>query len=294
MMRSDIRIPVEGADLAGWLYRPAPGRPPPVLVMSHGFSALKEMALPRYAELFTEAGFACVVYDHRNLGESGGTVRGEIDPWTQIRDMRAVIGYASGLEGVDGSRLGLWGTSYSGGHVLVVAALDRRVRCVVSQVFTVDGFEAARRRLPDSEAAAQLAARVAADLAARGRGMAPDRVPVAAPGTDSYAFLVSAHPGCQYPNEVTLQSREMARGYMPGAFVPKISPTPLLMIVADHDTTTPTELQRAAFEAGNEPKQLVVVEGCGHYDVYLSRFNESALPARDWFIRHLVTKTGAR
>jgi dipeptidyl aminopeptidase/acylaminoacyl peptidase len=291
--RSEIRIPVDGAELAGWLYRPAAtAAPPPVIVMSHGFSALKEMALPRYADLFAAAGFACVVYDHRNLGQSSGALRGEIDPWAQIRDMRAVIGYAAALDRVDPARIGLWGTSYSGGHVLVVAALDRRVRCVVAQVFTVDGFAAVQGRTP-ADAARQFAERVTADIAGRAAGAAPARVPVAPSGTDSYAFLVSAYPELAYPNEVTLQSREMARSYVPGAFVPKIAPTPLLMVAAENDTTTPTDLQRAAFATAGEPKRLVVVPDCGHYGVYIDRFDESALPARDWFLQHLTGQGAA-
>ena len=125
-MREDVEFPTEdGLRLRGWLYRPDEGTGPfPLIVMAHGFSATKEMHLDDFAEVFSQAGFLVLVYDNRNLGASDGEPRGEIDPWQQIRDYRTAITWASAREDVDGARIGVWGSSYSGGHVLVVAAQD--------------------------------------------------------------------------------------------------------------------------------------------------------------------------
>jgi fermentation-respiration switch protein FrsA (DUF1100 family) len=148
-MRQDIQFDVDGVVLRGWLYVPDAGAAPhPAIVMAHGFSAVKEMYLDRFAEAFAEAGLASVVFDHRNFGASDGRPRQEIDPWEQVSDYRAAITYAITRPEVDGGRVGIWGTSYAGGHVLVVGAIDRRVKCVVSQVPVVSGHANIRALVP--------------------------------------------------------------------------------------------------------------------------------------------------
>ena len=286
MQRSDVAFSADGTVLRGWFYRPAGAGPHPAVLLSHGFSALKEMTLDRYAEVFCAAGLACLVYDQRNLGASDGAPRGEIDPWRQVLDMRHALSYLRQSEGVDPQRIGLWGTSYSGGHALVVAALDRRVRCVVSQVMTIDGGEAARRRMPGAALDA-FRARVYADMERRAQGHPPGRIAVAEPGSDSYRFLVQTFPDAGHPNEITLLSRELAMGYRPGVFIEQIAPTPLLMIVAGADELTPVDLQLAAYQRAGEPRKLLVLEGARHYEAYIERFAESSSAARDWFLEHL-------
>src|ERR1700750_3009526 len=143
-MRQDIAVDAGGTTLRGWFY-PANGGPAPPLVMSHGYSAVKEMYLDAFAEVFAEAGFCALVYDNRNFGASDGQPRQEIDPWAQIRDYRHAISYARPRDEGEGERIGIWGSSYSGAHVLVVGAIDRRVKCVVSQVPLISGHENARR-----------------------------------------------------------------------------------------------------------------------------------------------------
>src|SRR4051812_23608817 len=120
-MRSDVEFDAEGVTLRGWLYRPDDAAENlAIVVMAHGFSAVKEMFLDAYAERFAAAGVAVLVFDNRCFGASDGEPRQEIDPWAQVRDYRHAITYASQLPGVDRNRVGVWGSSYSGGHVIVV------------------------------------------------------------------------------------------------------------------------------------------------------------------------------
>ena len=91
------------------------------------------MAIDRYAEVFAEAGVSVLIYDHRNLGISGGEPRQEINPWVQCRGYRDAITFASVIDGHDPSRIGIWGDSLSAGEVFVVAACDPRVALVVAQ-----------------------------------------------------------------------------------------------------------------------------------------------------------------
>lgn len=294
MERQDIAFDAEGCTLRGWLFLPAGAGPHPVVVMAHGYSAVKEHHLDRYARVFAEAGLAALVFDHRCFGASDGAPRGEIDPIRQIRDYRDAISYARARPELDAGRIGAWGTSYSGGHVLVLGATDRRVRCVVAQVPTISGPVAASRRTR-ADLVAPLLRRLEADREARFRGEPPAMLtvtsadpsePCALPGAEAHDFFTGAAAPA-WRNAVTLRSVEYAREYEPAPWVPRISPTPLLMIVAEEDWVTPTDLCLAAYNAALEPKRLVLLPG-GHFDPYVARFAESSAAARDWFAQHLL------
>src|SRR5262244_3315010 len=124
-MRKDIEFKTEdGITLRGWHYLPEKrtGKVP-TIVMAHGFSAVKEMYLDRFAEVYAAAGMAALVFDNRNFGASDGMPRQEIDPWQQVRDYRHAITWLRRQPQIDLHRIGVWGSSYSGGHVLVVGAI---------------------------------------------------------------------------------------------------------------------------------------------------------------------------
>jgi uncharacterized protein len=273
-------------ELAGWLYRPtgAGEGPRPAVVLSHGFSALKVMGLDPVARAFADAGFVAVAYDHRNYGESGGSPRHESDPWQQVHDMLDVITWLQAQEGVAADRVGIWGTSYAGGHVLTVAALDRRVRAVVSQVPLVYGNATYEAWVPE-RARERFASRLVDDRAARARGEAPQTVRAAVPGSETEEWAKATDDGT-YANEVTLRSFELLREYEPASFVPRIAPTPLLMVIAAHDTQTPTAWQREVFATAGEPKRLTELD-CRHYDPYTSHRDQAVAAATEWFVAHL-------
>jgi len=297
MARRDIEFDAEGVTLRGWFYDAdgASGAAPTV-VMAHGFSAVKEMYLDRFAEAFAAAGLNALVFDNRNFGASDGEPRQEIDPVQQVRDYRHAITYASTLDEVDPTRIGAWGSSYSGGHVLVLGAIDRRVKAVVAQVPLVSGsanvaelvrvdFRAGFRQMFDD------------DRAARFRGDPPAMVPVVAedplapsalPTPDSWTWFTETGKtrAPSWKNEVTLRTVEMLGEYEPAAYIARISPTPLLMVVAREDHLTPAHLAIDAYERAREPKRLVILPG-GHFDAYVDGFAEASTPARDWFVEHL-------
>lgn len=108
-MRTDVEFDAEGVTLRGWMYVPDNGDGPwPTIVMAHGFSAVREMYLDRFAEFFAEAGLAALVFDNRNFGASDGEPRQEIDPWEQVRDYRHTIGYACTRPDVAGVECAAW------------------------------------------------------------------------------------------------------------------------------------------------------------------------------------------
>lgn len=156
MQRLNVEFRSEGVALRGWLYLPEARAERPAIVMTHGFSGVKEQYLDRYAEVFAAAGFVVLLYDHPNFGDSDGEPRQEIDPVMQRRGYRDAIAVGRPGPGRRQPHRHL-GTSYSGGHVLEVAALDRRVKCVVAQVPTVSGHASALRRTRAEQLPALLA-----------------------------------------------------------------------------------------------------------------------------------------
>ncbi|RMZ37052.1 hypothetical protein CA14_006298 [Aspergillus flavus] len=104
--------------------------------MAHGFSALKEMDLDAFAAHFvSKLPLSCLVYDNRGFGDidTKDQPRHEILPAQQISDYSDAITYAQSRSDVDSHKIGVWGSSYSGGHVLWLGAVDKRVKAVLSQ-----------------------------------------------------------------------------------------------------------------------------------------------------------------
>jgi len=297
-MRRDIAFNAEGTTVRGWLYLPDGARGPvPCVVMAHGFSAVKEMYLDRYAEVFAAAGLAALVYDNRNFGASDGEPRQEIDPWVQVRDYRHAITFVRTLPEIDRERIGVWGSSYSGGHVIVVGAIDRRGKCGVSQVPLVSGYRNILR-LVRADLLAGLRAQLDADREARFAGKPPTMIPVvsedptgpaALPTPDSWRwFTETARTRAPaWRNEVTLRTVEMLMEYEPGTYIERVSPTPLLMIIAAGDHLAVADEAFAAYHRALEPKQLVILNG-GHFEAYVEDFERASGAARDWFVQHLV------
>ncbi|MEZ5233681.1 MAG: alpha/beta hydrolase [Acidimicrobiales bacterium] len=295
-MRRDIEFDAEGTTLRGWLVTPdAGGGPFPTVVMAHGFSAVKEMFLDRYAERFADAGVASIVYDNRNFGASDGQPRQEIDPWAQVRDYRHALTFATTLAEVDAGRLGvgfqlLRGPRVGGGrhrsagagggvpgagHLRLAQRGPPRPR---RPHRLLPGAVRCRPRRP-------LPGRAAAMVPVVAEGMFD---PCALPTPDSWQWFTEAGRTIapSWRNEVTLRSVEMLTEYEPGVYVPRISPTPLLMVIGARDHLTVADEALAAYNQALEPKRLLLVEG-GHFDVYTEAFEQTAGAAAGWFAEHL-------
>lgn len=134
--RENVKF-ASGSDLcAGWLYKPTSSKPSaklPAVVLGHGLGAVKEMCLDKYAEAFTAAGYLCLCFDYRYFGESGGKPRQLLDINSQLKDWTSALDYVSSLEIVDKQRIGIFGSSFGGGHVITTAARDPRVSAAISQ-----------------------------------------------------------------------------------------------------------------------------------------------------------------
>jgi fermentation-respiration switch protein FrsA (DUF1100 family) len=297
----EVEFPSRGQACRGWLYRPdAPSlRRVPAVAMAHGFSAVKEMHLPAFAERFRAAGLAVLLFDFRFLGESEGKPRGQVFPYEQHEDYRNALSWLGSQPGVDPGRLGIWGSSYSGGHAIHLAAFDRRVRAAVAQVPAVrlwshllaflgrDGLEAVR-----AEIASDRSERFASGRIAEIPVVAPpgERSLLATPDAWEWFRKTGETLAPRWRNAVTLESVEKMLEYDPAAGIELVAPTPLLVIAARGDSLVPIDQVRAAVARAGASVRLEELD-CGHFDVYQTPpwFERAAGAAADW----LRTSLGA-
>ncbi len=303
MMIEKRDVTFESADnlCAGWFFLPQRANADerlPAIAMAHGVGAVKEMYIDFFARRFAEAGIAALLFDYRFFGASGGEPRQRVFPRDQMEDYRSALTWLSLQPEVDRDRLGVWGTSFSGGHVIHVAAHDPRVKAVVSQVGAMDPGQTVRDQTSPEQFAAleQLLIKERIRHATDGGEV---YIPSAAPpdqgfalqiDQDSYDFGQEAQRTIapSWRNLVTMSSIEAISEHAPGKSIELIAPRPLLMILAKDDQITPPDSIRAAFARAGEPKRLLELEG-GHYSVYRgSGADEASRAAVDWFTRHLV------
>jgi hypothetical protein len=218
-----------------------------------------------------------------------------------VRFIQHAITHAQSRPDVDAERIGLWGSSYGAANAYVTAAIDRRIKAIVGQVPAISGSQHFRE-LVRIDNWAGMDAMFAAERAAIAGGAAPTMIPVVAedptavsalPTPDSYRWFTATaeERAPDWRNEVTLLTMEYFRGYEPGKYLPLISPTPLLMVVAPNDRLAAGEIAAAAFETAAQPKKIQLVAG-GHFDAYTGPgFEVSSGAARDWFVEHLLTKS---
>jgi hypothetical protein len=297
-VRKDIEFKSNGTRCVGYMYVPDEAAPEgrcPAIVMAHGFSAVKEMYFTHFAEHFCRQGFAVVLFDYRCQGGSDGEPRGQIFPWEQIEDFRNAITFASLQPEVNPNRIGIFGSSYSGGHVICIGAIDRRVKCVVSQAPLIDGLTNFRGLATRAAEAAMMSA-LEADRIERFKTGVVNYMPVVAqdgngllPTPDAYEWFTKTHQEMApaWENRATMESVEKLLEYSPAVFLPRISPTPFLLIVAAGDTATAADIAIAAFEQAHQPKKLVIVPG-GHFDVYTVQRTLCAESASAWFEQYLM------
>jgi len=296
-----VRIPSGGLLCAGTLFRPSaqrPGLKVPAVLLSHGFACVRTMRnLPEVANALVDAGIAALTLDFRFLGESTGEPRQTVSPFHQRQDLHNALTWLSEHPEIDRDRLGIWGTSYSGGHVLQIAAFDRRVKAVVSQVPATNLF----RQLRQAPAAyrARFDQLIADDRVARFHGLPARTMKLGAPdgevslfGKHSLPWIArNASENETFRNEVTIASLEEFVQFDAAEYVEAISPTPLLIVMASQDRIVSPELIRQTFKRAGPPKKLLTVEG-SHYDVYDDPAvrRQACEAARDWFLQYLSEK----
>lgn len=304
MDRVDVRFPSGDDACAAWLYRPPDLERPPLVILAHGLGGVKEMRLDAYAERFLEAGLGALVFDYRNFGASGGEPRQLLDIERQLADWAAALAYARGLPDVDGERIALWGTSFSGGHVLEAAARDgksastTRVAAVVSQCPFTDGPASLLEIRPSTTA--KLTARGLRDLLAAVRGRPPVLIPlVGTPGSTALMTAPDAKPGYEalippgfdHKEEVSARIGVRVGLYRPGRAARRIA-SPVLFCLCEADSVAPA--RTASRHAARAPRAEVKSYPCGHFDIYRGdHFERAVSDQTEFLVRHLTAGRGS-
>ena len=308
MKRREVEFPSETPHeiIRADLYTPEQGAGPwPVVVMGGGWCYVKELIMPEYARFFVDQGVAALIFDYRHLGASDGEPRQHLDPWKQIADYRSAVDavcYLDEFKGVvDSRRIGVWGISYSGGHALVVGAVDPRVKCVVSQIPIIEGWYNSMRA-HGSVGFRELTALVNEERRSRyltgKHGMIPhsgdpktEVVTWPHPETKPVFMKIKETTAPRHEHYSTIQSVELVWTYDVRPFLPRILDTPTLMIVAEGDDLTMWEREVPAFgDIATPKKKLFVQRASTHMSMYsnLSHLEIAAREAAAWYREWLI------
>jgi fermentation-respiration switch protein FrsA (DUF1100 family) len=301
-MRRNVTFQSQGLRCAGWLYLPdniPAGRKVPAVVMADATCSVKEMVEGKYAETFAAAGIAALAFDFRFLGESEGEPRNSIIYYDQHEDLRNAITFLSDQPEIDGERIGIWGISNGGGHVLRVAAYDKRIKAAAAVVPLGLNYDAIEP-LMGPQGMAQFMGFLTGDRIGRYHGRPSGYLALVSrgesqalfpnPAAYNYYMETAKKQAPNFRNQLTLESVEKNLEFDPGASIHLISPAALLMVTAEGDMAIPAgQFMAEAFKRAGEPKKLITLP-CAHTDVFDNEpaFSQASDACANWFRQYLM------
>ena len=277
-----------GTGCAGTLMLPDSSVPPPVIVMAHGFGNIRTARLPAFAERFVMAGYSAFLFDYRTFGDSDGEPRHLVHPGQQLDDWRAAIDYVRSRPDVDSERMILWGTSFSGGHVLKLASERDDFAAVISQMPHVSGPATSAMPHPLTIVKSTLAGLL--DLAGSLVGRPYYRPIAGRPGECAGVTGDAALDGywTMIPDDANWENKILSRSFL---YVPFYSPrnearrvtAPTLMIAAARDSVVPASAARRA--ARRIPDSRFHLLECNHFEPYFGDVFEKNIALQVEFLR---------
>lgn len=278
MTYTEIGFPSREDDCSAWHFRAA-GENRPVVVMAHGFGGTKDSGLEPFARRFAGAGFDVVAFDYRGFGASGGVPRQSLSVRRQIDDYHAAIAATKKLPGVDTNRIALWGASFSGGHVLRVAAEREDIGAVIALTPLTSGIAVSRSAAASRNIVTSLRWTLTGvkSRIAVGRGRAPTLMPLVSPVGESGALALdgayesyTALAGPTWRNEIDSSIGLQVLAVRTTAAAKQLR-CPLLVQIADFDQYVPAGAVAATAAHG---RAQVHHYPCDHFDVW---------PGNEWF-----------
>ena len=293
MSKQAVTFYSQGCKLTGDLYRPddlGDGETRAGILLCHGYTGVKDLYLPDNAAALVAEGYVVLAFDYKGWGESEGP-KGHLNPHGRVADAQAALTFLALQPEVDAERLGVYGTSYGGATVVWLAAVDERVKCLVSVVGIGNGKRWMRSvRRPDEWF--DLLEQSATDRERRLRSGAStyvDRNAVLLPDRQSLELATAArrdNPAAV--GTLPLDYVDETLVFNPEWVVDKIAPRAALFITSDQDRLVPPEESIALYERAGEPKKLVTLKGYGHYEVYSEpAFSEVMRETIAWY-QHYV------
>lgn len=304
--RGEITFASRGELCAAWYLRgegdafvSEAGRP--CVVMAHGVGGTRDSGLLPFAKAFAAAGLDVVLFDYRCFGASSGEPRQYGTPDRHRDDYRAAVELARGLEGIDPGRIVLWGTSWSGGHVVYVAADDPGIAAVISQTPDLDGLRTLwqiarygnRRRL------ARVTLAGLRDAVGSHRGRPPQTMPLAAPPGEVAALSSDdSLPGYESIAGPSWRNEIVARAVLHESrnrAITRIGELrcPILIQAAEYDDIAPAAACEAAAWRAKGRSELRTYP-CEHFDIYHGEWRERAIADQLRFLRnHLAPAKAA-
>lgn len=290
----------DGNRLEALYYKPAGDGPFPCVVMAGGWCYVKELAQPTYAAALASQGIAALIFDYRNMGGSEGEPRQHIDPAQQLADYRNAIDWIETKPEIDGDRIGVWGISYSGGHVMVLGAIEPRVKALCGIVPVTDGYQNMRlahgtlgfRRLNEAILAARRLRQKSGEITYFQHQPAEEGEISTWPFPKSkktFAALKEREAPA-YRGEATAESADLLLGYSVFPYLPRLLGKPSLLIIAEGDDHTHWDLALQAYEAiPGTAKELMIVSNADHLTLYADRDRQNVVARRvaDFFGEHL-------
>ncbi|MFG2952095.1 alpha/beta hydrolase [Streptomyces sp. NPDC048291] len=304
-MKTSVTFPSNDLALAGILRTPDDhvGGRRPAVVISHPGGGVKEQSPSIYAERLARAGFAALVFDAAYQGESEGEPRGMENPFQRAEDIKSAVTHLTTRDDIDPDRIGALGICASGGYVPYAAQTDHRIRAVatVSAVDLGSVFREGLGRTQDPAILQAMLDQAGAARTAEARGASPQLVAwipdnaeeLLETGTRQFreTFEFYRTPRGHHPRAVrgwVLRSVDQLAQYDSYAMIELISPRPLLMIAGSEAESA--YFSRESIERAAEPKELFVIAGATHMDLYDQ--DEYVTPAvaklTEFFGRHLA------
>ncbi|MGN6252747.1 MAG: alpha/beta hydrolase [Marmoricola sp.] len=269
----------------------------PCVVMAHGFGATRDAGLLPFAERFAAAGADVLVFDYRGFGTSQGSLRQDVDHRRHREDYHAALAYVRARDGVDPDRVVLWGSSYSGGHVVVVAAEDQRVAAVVSQGAAMDGLAALTgvQQTSGSGKALSLTGAGVRDAVGALLRRPPAMVPIVGPpGSDAVISAPGAEAGYRHIMGPTFRNEMCGRGVLRIALNRPVRAAarvrcPVLLVIAESDNIAPAaSVCEVARRLGDRAEVLTF--DCGHFDIYVGEIFEQSVARQVAFLQRVLDR----
>lgn len=278
--------------IAADFYQPKDVEHPSVIIMAHGFAALRQFKLIPFAQRFAQAGYAVVLFDYRYWGGSTGYPRELVLPKRQLEDWHTMISHVAKSKQINADKIVIWGTGLSGGYVLKLASELRHIDAVIAQVPYIDGRESAKlfpiQQLPK-------ALKISSQDYMGGKiGLKPKSLPVVHPyalsffpTSDSYqGYMSIVHPDYFWSGEVPARALFQLIQFRVIQYS-KLIHLPVLFIAAEHDQLIPIQSSREVVK--NLGSYVEYHEwSISHFDIYHTEWLQKAISTQLNFLEQYI------